>query len=291
MLHLITRCLGIVSLLGMPLLLQAQEAGGGSVSPVDGGVYIFKFGGWQSMFVVDADGVLVTDPIRPAAAVAYLEEIRKITAAPIRYVVYSHHHFDHIEGGQVFKDEGAVFVAHRNAGVQLARLQNPIVVPPDQLVDDFRAVSIGDTRIELHYLGRNHSDNSLVISVPEEGVIYAADWLPVRELIWRNIFDSYVDEWFDGIDRVLELDWDKLIVGHVRAHNPQGWGTKDDVRLFRTYFSDLREAVRIAHSQGKCPDAATREVRLPQYEHWFNYESTLPLNVERMCLYWRNGWQ
>jgi glyoxylase-like metal-dependent hydrolase (beta-lactamase superfamily II) len=140
-------------------------------------------------------------------------------------------------------------------------------------------------------MGRNHSDNSLVISVPQQKVIYAADWLPVGELIWRNIFDSYIDEWFEGIDRVLALEWEKLVVGHGRAHNPKGWGTKDDVRAFKQCFSDLKEAVRVAYLEGKCPDRAPNEVKLPKYEKLFQYGPFLPLNVDRMCLYWRNGWQ
>ena len=63
-----------------------------------------------------ARGVIATDPIsygRPQAAKAYLEEIRKITKAPIKYLIYSHHHYDHIAGGKPFKDAGATVIAHR----------------------------------------------------------------------------------------------------------------------------------------------------------------------------------
>ena len=47
----------------------------------------------------DPEGVVVTDPISPDTAKVYLAEIRKITQAPIRYVVSSHHHYAHISGG------------------------------------------------------------------------------------------------------------------------------------------------------------------------------------------------
>jgi glyoxylase-like metal-dependent hydrolase (beta-lactamase superfamily II) len=190
-----------------PAAPAAATAPRAVVKPVADGVYIFESAGYQSMFVVDPGGVLITDPISPAAATAYLAEVKKLTSAPIRYVVYSHHHFDHIAGGAPFKQAGAVFVAHRNAKVQLEHLKNPAVVPIDQTVDESKTLTIGRTKVDLLYLGRNHSDNSLVISVPARKVIYAADWLPVGELIWRNVFDSYIDEWFEGIDRVLALDW------------------------------------------------------------------------------------
>src|SRR5437899_12915936 len=91
-----------------------------ATTKVDGtdGVYIFRYQGHQSMFVVTPEGVIATDPIgyqRPQAVATYIDEIKKVTPLPIKYVVYSHHHFDHIAGGKPFKDLGATFVAHERA--------------------------------------------------------------------------------------------------------------------------------------------------------------------------------
>ena len=61
-----------------------------------------------------ASSPLTRSAKRRTAAAAYIAEIEKITQAPIKYVVYSHSHFDHIAGGKPFKDLGAVFVAHKN---------------------------------------------------------------------------------------------------------------------------------------------------------------------------------
>ena len=70
-----------------------------STTKVEGtdNVYIFRYQGHQSMFIVTKDGVIATDPIglyRPQAVTTYIEEIKKVTSAPIKYVVYSHHHYD-----------------------------------------------------------------------------------------------------------------------------------------------------------------------------------------------------
>ncbi len=54
---------------------------------------------------------------------------------------------------------------------------------------------------------------------------------------------------------------------------------------------DLKENVRMAADQGKCIDQAMKEVKLPKYEQWGRYNEFLPGNVERLCFYWRNGWQ
>jgi glyoxylase-like metal-dependent hydrolase (beta-lactamase superfamily II) len=87
------------------------------------GVYIFRNGGAQSMFIVTNDGVIATDPIgyqRPEGVTDYVNEIKKVTDKPIRYLIYSHHHFDHISGGKPFKDAGARVVAHKKAQERLA---------------------------------------------------------------------------------------------------------------------------------------------------------------------------
>src|SRR5215210_4559843 len=91
-------------------------------------VYIFRNGGAQSMFIVTNDGVIATDPIsygRPTGGQTYLDEIKKVTNQPIKYLIYSHHHFDHVAGGKPFKDAGATFIAHKTAKERLAKLQDP----------------------------------------------------------------------------------------------------------------------------------------------------------------------
>ena len=80
--------------------LIAQE-GKISVEKVAENVYLYTYEIHRSLFVVTDDGILVTDPQSTERARPYLREIRKISQAPIRYVVYSHHHGDHVSGGAV----------------------------------------------------------------------------------------------------------------------------------------------------------------------------------------------
>src|SRR6478672_3483577 len=176
-------------------------------------VYIFRYQGHQSMFVVTSDGVIATDPIglgRPQAVTTYIDEIKKVTSQPIKYVIYSHNHYDHITGGKPFKDLGARFIAHKNATAQLERLQPPNIVMPDEVVDNEHTITLGGTTLELHYVGRNHSDNSLVMRLPKEKVIFAVDFIPVQAVFWRSMPDSWLDEWEMSLKRVLAMDWDKL---------------------------------------------------------------------------------
>jgi glyoxylase-like metal-dependent hydrolase (beta-lactamase superfamily II) len=254
-------------------------------------VYIFRALRHQAMFVVTPEGVIATDPIGyvdPKAPEVYIEEIKKVTNAPIKYVVYSHHHYDHIAGGQPFKDLGAVFIAHKNAKARLQRLKYPRIVIPDEVVENKRVIELGGTKLELHYVGRNHSDNSLVMLLPKEKIAFTVDFIPFEAVQFRDLPDGYIPDWFTSLDRVLALKWEKMIPGHPYAGGRLG--TKDDVRALKQYMTDLSDAVKKAADEGKCFDDAIKEIKLPKYEKWANYQQFLPGNIERFCEYWARGY-
>jgi glyoxylase-like metal-dependent hydrolase (beta-lactamase superfamily II) len=263
-----------------------------AITKVDGtdNVYIFRYQGHQSMFIVTPAGVIATDPIgegRPQAVTTYIDEIKKITKAPIKYVIYSHHHWDHIAGGKPFKDLGAVFVAQRNAKAHLEAIKSPEVVMPTEWVDKQKIIRLGGTTLELNYVGRNHSDNSLVMRLPKEKIIFVVDFLPINGIQFRGMADTYPLELEDSITKILAMDWERMIPGHP---GPGGrLGTKDDVKLHLSYLQDLSAAVKKAAEEGKCYDTAIKEIQLPKYESWPNYKAFLPGNIERLCDVWRRG--
>jgi glyoxylase-like metal-dependent hydrolase (beta-lactamase superfamily II) len=263
-----------------------------STTKVDGtdNVYIFRYGGHQAMFVVTSRGVIATDPIgyqRPQAVTTYIDEIKKVTPQPIRYVIYSHHHYDHIAGGKPFKDLGARFVAHRRAREHLSLMKAPDVVMPDEVVDGKKRITLGDTTLELIYVGRNHSDNSLVMRLPKEKIIFAVDFIPIQTLNFRHMPDSWPLEWEQSLKRVLALDWERMIPGHPYAGGRLG--TKQDVQNLLAHMQELSAEVKKAADQGKCWDAAMREIKLPKYESWGSYAQFLSGNIERYCTLWGRG--
>ena len=245
-------------------------------------VYIFRYGGHQSMFIVTKDGVIATDPIgeRRPAAKAYIEEIQKITKAPIKYLIYSHLHYDHIAGGKPFKDLGATFIAHKNAKDRIVQLKPADVVVPDQTVGDKKVLKLGGTTLELIYVGKNHSDSTLVLRLPKEKIIFTVDWLPLQAVQFRGMADSYLPDLEEGMKKVLAMDWDKLIPGHPGPGGRQT-GTKEDVKNDLAYLQDLSAAVKKAVDEGKSVADAQKEIKLPKYEGWANYGTFLPMNIER----------
>jgi glyoxylase-like metal-dependent hydrolase (beta-lactamase superfamily II) len=261
-----------------------------AVTKVTDRVYIFRYDNHQSMFVVTPAGVIVTDPIgeRRPAAKAYIEEIRKITQAPIKYVIYSHSHFDHIAGGKPFKDLGAIFIAQRNAKRRIAELKPADVIVPDQVVDTKKVISLGGTTLELDYVGRNHSDNMLVMRLPKEKILFTVDWIPIKGIQFRGMADTYVPDIEQALKKVIAMDWQTLIPGHPGPGGVQT-GTKDDAENELAYLQDLSAAVKKAVDAGRSYAEAPKEITLPKYESWPNYKAFLPMNIERYYDYWNRG--
>jgi glyoxylase-like metal-dependent hydrolase (beta-lactamase superfamily II) len=286
---------GTLALMILGRQIQAQEQPKPppfATTKVEGtdNVYVFRYGNRQAMFIVTSAGVIATDPIgygQPQTVPTYLDAIKKVTNQPIRYVIYSHHHFDHIAGGKPFKDAGATFVAHKKAKERLEQIKDPHVVIPDETVDNNRKISLGDTTLELIYLGLNHSDSTLVMLLPKEKIIFTVDWLPVGSLPGRGMIDSYPLEWEDSIKKVLAMDWERLIPGHP---GPGGrLGTKKDVQDTLAFLQDASAEVRTAAREGKCWDTVEKEMKLPKYASYPNYEAAMPFVLRRYCGLWGRG--
>src|SRR5437588_474566 len=190
--------LAAVALPALAVPADAQQAQRPQIETkkVDGteGVYIFRNGNHQSMFVVTKDGVIATDPIaygRPTGGQQYVDEIKKVTDKPIKYLIYSHHHYDHIAGGKAFKDAGAKIIAHKNVKAHLAPLKDPNTVLPDQTIDGKKTINLGGTSVDLLYLGPNHSDSNLVIRLPKEKIVFVVDTIPGGTFPGRGFIDIY----------------------------------------------------------------------------------------------------
>jgi glyoxylase-like metal-dependent hydrolase (beta-lactamase superfamily II) len=265
--------------LGIALVLMAapwarsQQAPVREITRIAGEVYRFRNAGHYSVFAVTPAGVIATDPISADAARWLKAEIAQRFRQPVRYLVYSHDHADHISGGEVFADT-AIVVAHENARATIIGERRPTAVP-HVTFSDRMALELGGTIVELAYVGKNHSDNSIVMRFPRERVLFAVDFVLVDSYAFRDFPDAYMPDWIESIRRVEAMDFDVLAPGHGPL------GTKDNVRMFREYLQELRaEVVRYAR-EGKSVDEMKQLITLPKYSAWGPKE-WFPLNIEGM---------
>jgi glyoxylase-like metal-dependent hydrolase (beta-lactamase superfamily II) len=272
---------------------QAQQRPQIETKKVDGtdNVYIFRNGNHQSMFVVTTAGVIATDPVaygRPTGGQQYVDEIKKVTDKPIKFLVYSHHHFDHIAGGKAFKDAGAKIVAHKNATTHLKQVNDPHTPLPDESIGNKKVIKLGGTTMELLYLGPNHSDSNLVIRLPKEKIIFVVDTIPVGSFPGRGMIDFFPLETEAFIQKVIALDWDRLIPGHPGAPNGR-LGTKDDAKNVLALYQDASAEMKKLGQAGKCWDDAEKEFKLEKYASMPGYANGLPFVARRYCGLWGRG--
>lgn len=205
-------------------------------------------------FVVTTDGVVVIDALgSPALARALLKTIATVTAQPVRLVILTHYHADHVYGAQVFRDAGATIVAHglgrgylesESARLRLkASIDQGLTEPGTRLVaaDTWLAgsasFSVGGTRFEAMQVGPAHTVEDLAVYFPDEGVLFAGD------LVFRGrvpyVGDADSRRWIDSLDRLLALPARVIVPGH----GPHSAEPRADLQLTRDYLAYLREAM------------------------------------------------
>jgi glyoxylase-like metal-dependent hydrolase (beta-lactamase superfamily II) len=255
------------------------------------GVYIFRNGNHQSVFIVTSDGVIATDPIayaRPTGGADYVAEIRKVTNQPIKYLIYSHHHYDHIAGGKAFKDAGATIVAHQRAKDRLVQLQDPATPLPDEVVGDGgRVIRMGGKIVELSYVGPNHSDSTLVVRLPQDELIFLVDLVPVGAFPGLGMIDFYPLEAMDSFKKILAMHWTRMVPGHPGPGDRLG--TRKDVEdqvALQQYVSDtVKEQAR----SGRCWQPAENELQFDKYKDMPGYANGRAMVVRRYCGLWGRG--
>ena len=120
-------------------------------------------------------GVIATDPLDIKAAEPYRAAIAAVTDQPVKYVAYSHSHWDHASGGQPLKDEGAQFVAQRECLRNMAETRHPDVVLPDIVFDDSYSIELGEHSLDMYFYGPSHDDCMTVMIAKPANILFIVD--------------------------------------------------------------------------------------------------------------------
>jgi glyoxylase-like metal-dependent hydrolase (beta-lactamase superfamily II) len=253
----------------------AQDPAKRSIAQIDGNLWHFQNNFHYSVFLVTEAGVIVTDPVNADAARWLKQKIKNDFNKPIKYVIYSHDHADHSSGGEVFAEDGAIVVAHERAKEVIIGEGRPTALPNITFKDSM-TIELGGETVELRYLGKNHSDNMIIMHFPKQRAVFAVDFIPVKAVAFRDFPDAYIPEWIESLRKVEKMDFDSLIPGHGNI------GIHADVTAFREYMEYLHDGVLRALRQGKSLEATKAEVDLSAWREWGQFESWSPLNIEGM---------
>lgn len=272
--------------LGISLFLAGSAYAAGEHAPkpemtrLKDGVYQFHMAHYSSLVVMTGEGVIVVDPNQEFRAAAMRAEIARLTDKPVVKVLYTHAHFDHSRGGQIFKDEGAQFVTHAGCRELLSRDLEKRVVQPDIVYEgDVHRIELGGKVVEMRYYGSNDGQCNSAVYLPDDKVLMAVDWhlQGMVNLPGRLNTHDYVGS-LNTLRRVTsELDFDTVVSGHMVRSSPELLA--EDLAFNEALFKAVREGMQA----GKPVEELKKTVRLPGFSHWLMYEENLPAHVERMA--------
>jgi glyoxylase-like metal-dependent hydrolase (beta-lactamase superfamily II) len=246
-----------------------------SITKIAGDLYRFQNRAHYSVFLVTPEGILVTDPINADAAKWLEAELAKrFPGVPIRYLVYSHSHADHIAGGEIFADT-AMVVGHERAKQRIVAEQVPTATP-QVTFSDRKTLQLGGKQVELIYLGPSHSDNLIVMRFPAERTVFAVDIVAVKRLPYQDFPDADLAGWIATLRELEAMDFDILAPGHGAL------GGKADVADHRRYLETLRDQVKAGMAAGKSVEELKQTVTMPEYASWGMYKEWRELNVAGM---------
>ena len=148
---------------------------GHAVKNVGGGVYVISDNGWQSAFLVTEEGVIVFDA--PASfGKSIPSAVSKVTDKPIKMLVYSHTHKDHIGGSAAFKNiKDLKIVALDTVGDFLKEMGDPDRLLPNVTFKTKKTLTLGGQTVELTRHNYHSNEGDLFIYVPRSKFLMAVD--------------------------------------------------------------------------------------------------------------------
>ncbi|MFQ5880403.1 MAG: MBL fold metallo-hydrolase [Dehalococcoidia bacterium] len=229
--------------------------------------------------VVGEEWALVVDAMLvPSMTRPFLEQVRRVTSLPIHLLVNTHHHGDHVFGNQFVGAQHVI--GHPYCREEMLRsgpasLENNKRTRP-QYADDWRQIEItapdvtfeekmvlhvGDTTVELLYLGGPaHTYGDVVVYLPQHQLLFAGDL--AFYYITPTAHDGHVSGWIRVIDRIQEMAIETIVPGHGPV------GDRRELAQVREYLTLIRRQARRCFRAGMSLEEAARTVRIPKYGGW-----------------------
>jgi glyoxylase-like metal-dependent hydrolase (beta-lactamase superfamily II) len=216
--------------------------------------------------IVCSDGVLVVDTRADRTQARRLaEDLREVSRLPVRWVANTHHHWDHTFGNCEFTDAAiwghercaATLVEHGEAMRERVKQLAPDhadefdrvdIVPPAHTFPREVTVSFGGRTIEMRHLGAGHTDNDIIVRVPDADVVFAGDL--IEQGAPPSFGDSFPLDWPDTVGSLLTMVGAVAIPGH---------GAPVDAAFVATQQAELAEVADLArdrHAAGMSPGEA-----------------------------------
>ena len=215
-------------------------------------LYMVTGGGANTLIRVTNEGLIVVDTKNPGDENynRLMEEIRSVSQAPVRYVINTQHHPDHVGANQKFIEAGATVIALEALKNFMASDPRTKDIPgrPTQTFAKDYTLNHGGARVDAHFYGRGHTGDDTMVHFPDLGVVMVSDQITDTNPIVDFANGGSAIEWNKSLDAVLALEWDMAIPGRGEPKS------KAEIQRFRD-----RWAMLITRAQDAVKAGATRD--------------------------------
>lgn len=241
-------------------------------------------------FIVGREAVAVVDTGGSARVGARLHQaIRSVTALPIRYVINTHMHPDHVFGNSAFEADQPAFVGHHKLARGLsARAERYLainkellgedafagttIVLPTLAISEATTLDLGGREIVIEPQTTAHTDNDLIVRDSQTGTVFLGDLLFSEHI---PTLDGSILGWMAVLDTLARAPAQRVVPGH----GPHSMPWPDAAKPIRHYLQVITDEIRTMIKANQTLSEATTTVGLSEKDAWQLFEDYHARNV------------
>lgn len=235
-------------------------------------LYAIRGGGGNTAALMADDGVVLVDTKRPGFGKPLLEAIEAVHDAPVKTIINTHAHADHIGSNAEFPTVVDV-IAHERTKGHMAKLEAfsgaNVRFLPNKTFTDTMSLQIGTDTLDLYHFGPAHTDGDTIVVFRKQRVAHLGDLfpgkaVPVVDAALGGSAIAFAKTLARAAGEIKEVD--RVIVGHEPlsdtglTYRAIRWS---DFQEYAGFVRDLVAAAEAAHKSGKSADAAASGLALP----------------------------
>jgi|TARA_Y100000588_G_C14280110_1_gene936670 glyoxylase-like metal-dependent hydrolase (beta-lactamase superfamily II) len=249
---------------------------------------VFDHGENRGLLIMGKQGIAVIDPLNQQVAIEINRFVAKNYNKPITHVIYTHSHWDRITGGEVFKKQGAKFIANKECRLFLSGNQNPDVVEPDVYFDKNYVIELGNQTIELFYFGPSHGECLIVAEIQSANILFIADLLNTSGPTFPNdptlpyLRPATLIEAFNSMEKLTRTNRiSSFITGHAST---KIIGSVETINQQRDFWKLVQHTAEEAEKNGNIDlnnFIAMDKINLEPFKQFNNYDQEDLSNILR----------
>jgi cyclase len=231
-------------------------------------LFMITGGGANTLVRVTPEGLIVVDTKNPGGDnfTRVMEEIKSVSTQPVKFVLNTHHHPDHVGNNQGFIDAGATVLALEALKTRMAsdpRTKDIPGLPTQTFAKDY-VLKFGGAEVQAHSYGRGHTGDDTMVYFPDAKVVMVSDQITNATPIVDFANGGSAVEWTQILDGVLKLDFEMAIPGRG---DPK---SRAEVEAFRAQFASLVSRASDAIKAGATRDTLASQVKTDDLGWQFN---------------------